>query len=52
MDVSQGFEFFLYAIVVIFAIGTILSGFFQVRTAVKPSIQRMGKFLRVANAGH
>ncbi len=51
MDVSQGFEFFLYAIVVIFAIGTILSGFFQVRTAEAVVIQRMGKFLRVANAG-
>jgi regulator of protease activity HflC (stomatin/prohibitin superfamily) len=51
MDVSQGFEFFLYAIVVIFAIGTILSGFFQVRTAEAVVIQRMGRFLRVANAG-
>jgi regulator of protease activity HflC (stomatin/prohibitin superfamily) len=51
MDVSQGFEFFLYAVVVIFAIGTMLSGFFQVRTAEAVVIQRMGKFLRVANAG-
>jgi regulator of protease activity HflC (stomatin/prohibitin superfamily) len=51
MDVSQGFEAFLYAIVVIFAVGTILSGFFQVRTAEAVVIQRMGKFLRVANAG-
>jgi regulator of protease activity HflC (stomatin/prohibitin superfamily) len=51
MDVSQGFEVFFYAIVAIFAVGTILSGFFQVRTAEAVVIQRMGKFLRVANAG-
>jgi regulator of protease activity HflC (stomatin/prohibitin superfamily) len=51
MDVSQGFEVFLYAIVAIFAVGTLLSGFFQVRTAEAVVIQRMGKFLRVANAG-
>src|SRR5580693_3161784 len=51
MDVSQGFAAFLYAIVAIFAVGTILSGFFQVRTAEAVVIQRMGKFLRVANAG-
>ena len=43
--------FVLYAIVAFFAIGTILSGFFQVRTAEAVVIQRMGKFLRVANAG-
>ncbi|MGA9968529.1 MAG: SPFH domain-containing protein [Terriglobales bacterium] len=51
MDVSQGFAAFLYAIVAIFTVGTILSGFFQVRTAEAVVIQRMGKFLRVANAG-
>jgi regulator of protease activity HflC (stomatin/prohibitin superfamily) len=51
MDVSQGFEAFLYAIVAIFTVGTIVSGFFQVRTAEAVVIQRMGKFLRVANAG-
>jgi regulator of protease activity HflC (stomatin/prohibitin superfamily) len=51
MDVSQGFEVFLYGIVAIFGVGTILSGFFQVRTAEAVVIQRMGKFLRVANAG-
>ncbi len=51
MDVSQGFEVFFYAIVAIFAVGTILSGFFQVRTAEAVVIQRVGKFLRVANAG-
>jgi regulator of protease activity HflC (stomatin/prohibitin superfamily) len=51
MDVSQGFEVFFYTIVAIFAVGTILSGFFQVRTAEAVVIQRMGKFLRVANAG-
>jgi regulator of protease activity HflC (stomatin/prohibitin superfamily) len=51
MDVSQGFEVFFYGILAVFAIGTILSGFFQVRTAEAVVIQRMGKFLRVANAG-
>jgi regulator of protease activity HflC (stomatin/prohibitin superfamily) len=51
MDVSSGFEVFLYGVLVLFAIGTILSGFFQVRTAEAVVIQRMGKFLRVANAG-
>jgi regulator of protease activity HflC (stomatin/prohibitin superfamily) len=43
--------FVFYAIVAFFAIGTFLSGFFQVRTAEAVVIQRMGKFLRVANAG-
>jgi regulator of protease activity HflC (stomatin/prohibitin superfamily) len=51
MDASQGLSFVLYAIVAFFAIGTILSGFFQVRTAEAVVIQRMGKFLRVATAG-
>jgi regulator of protease activity HflC (stomatin/prohibitin superfamily) len=51
MDVSSGFEVFLYGLLVLFAIGTILSGFYQVRTAEAVVIQRMGKFLRVANAG-
>ena len=51
MDVSSGFEVFLYGLLILFAIGTILSGFFQVRTAEAVVIQRMGKFLRVANAG-
>jgi regulator of protease activity HflC (stomatin/prohibitin superfamily) len=43
--------FVLYAIIAFFVIGTILSGFFQVRTAEAVVLQRMGKFLRVANAG-
>lgn len=43
--------FVVYAIVFAFAIGTILKGFFQVRTAEAVVIQRMGKFLRVATAG-
>ncbi|HXR18293.1 MAG TPA: SPFH domain-containing protein [Terriglobales bacterium] len=51
MDVSQGFEVFLYGVVVLFLVGTILSGFFQVRTAEAVVIQRMGKFSRVATAG-
>ncbi len=51
MDASQGLTFVLYAIVGFFVIGTILSGLYQVRTAEAVVIQRMGKFLRVANAG-
>src|SRR5258708_23971788 len=37
--------------VALFAIGTILKGFFQVRTADAVVVQRMGKFIRVASAG-
>ena len=48
MDVPQGLVFIFY--MAFFAIGTILKGFFQVRTAEAVVIQRMGKFLRVATA--
>jgi regulator of protease activity HflC (stomatin/prohibitin superfamily) len=51
MDASTGLMFVLYAIVGFFVIGTILSGLYQVRTAEAVVIQRMGKFLCVANAG-
>lgn len=51
MDVSQGLEFLLYGVLILFVIGTILSGFFQVQTAEAAVIQRMGKFNRVATAG-
>jgi regulator of protease activity HflC (stomatin/prohibitin superfamily) len=51
MDGSNGPMLFLYAIIAIFVIGTILKGFFQVRTAEAVVIQRMGKFNRVATAG-
>jgi len=51
MDASEGRIYIFYAIVALFALGTIFSGFFQVRTAEAVVIQRMGKFLRVANAG-
>jgi len=51
MDASQGMAVVLYAIIAFFVIGTVLSGFFQVRTAEAAVIQRMGKFLRVATAG-
>jgi len=51
MDVSQTLEVFLYGVIAILAVGTILSGFYQVRTAEAVVIQRMGKFLRVASAG-
>jgi len=51
MDVSQAFAFFFYGLVALFVLGTILKGFYQVRTAEAVVIQRLGKFLRVANAG-
>ena len=51
MDPSQTLLFIFYSIAGLFAVGTILSGFFQVRTAEAAVIQRMGKFLRVATAG-
>ena len=49
MDTMPGLV--IAAIVGIFALGTILSGFFQVRTAEAVVVQRMGKFQRVAGAG-
>ena len=51
MDSSQVLSIFVYGVVGIFVLGTILSGFFQVRTAEAVIVQRMGKFLRVATAG-
>jgi regulator of protease activity HflC (stomatin/prohibitin superfamily) len=51
MDSSQTLTFILYGIVALFLVGTILSGLFQVRTAEAVVVQRMGKFLRVGNAG-
>ena len=42
---------FLYVVIALFVIGTVLKGFFQVRTAEAVVIQRMGKFNGVANAG-
>lgn len=51
MDSSQTVMFIFYGIIALFAVGTILSGFFQVRTAEAVVIQRMGKFERVGNAG-
>ena len=51
MDASQTLLVIFYAIVGLFLLGTILSGFFQVKTAEAVVIQRIGKFLRVANAG-
>jgi regulator of protease activity HflC (stomatin/prohibitin superfamily) len=51
MDAGQGALFVLYGIIILFAIGTILSGFFQVMTAEAAVIQRMGKFQCVATAG-
>ena len=51
MDFSQAVEFIFFAILAFFLIGTILKGFFQVQTAEAVVVQRMGKFLCVANAG-
>src|SRR5277367_5803238 len=51
MEAGQGLELVLFAIVGIFLLGTILSGFFQVRTAEAVVVQRMGRFQRVASAG-
>ena len=51
MESSPVLAFVFYGIVALFLLGTLLSGFFQVRTAEAVVIQRMGKFLRVANAG-
>jgi regulator of protease activity HflC (stomatin/prohibitin superfamily) len=51
MEGSNGPMLFFYTIIALFVIGTILKGFFQVRTAEAVVIQRMGKFNRVATAG-
>jgi regulator of protease activity HflC (stomatin/prohibitin superfamily) len=51
MEAGQAVLFVFYGIVLLFAIGTALSGFFQVMTAEAAVIQRMGKFQRVATAG-
>jgi regulator of protease activity HflC (stomatin/prohibitin superfamily) len=51
MDFTQGLMFLFYAVIALFVLGTILSGFYQVKTAEAIVIQRMGKFNRVANAG-
>lgn len=51
MDIGQFVTYVVYGVVVLFLIGTVLSGLFQVMTAEAAIIQRMGKFLRVANAG-
>jgi len=51
MDFSQALAFLFYGVLALFILGTILSGFFQVRTAEAVVIQRMGKFNRVATAG-
>jgi regulator of protease activity HflC (stomatin/prohibitin superfamily) len=51
MEPSQAVFWFFFVIFALFVLGTILSGFFQVRTAEACVVQRMGKFLRVAMAG-
>ena len=42
---------FLFGLIALFVIATLLSGFFKVNTAEAVIIQRMGKFQRVATAG-
>ena len=42
---------FLFGLITLFVIATLLSGFFKVNTAEAVIIQRMGKFQRVATAG-
>jgi regulator of protease activity HflC (stomatin/prohibitin superfamily) len=51
MDAGSEALFVFYGLVLLFVIGTILSGFFQVMTAQAAVIQRMGKFQCVATAG-
>jgi len=51
MDVPQTLLAVFGVLLGVFVLATILKGFFQVRTAEAVVIQRMGKFLRVANAG-
>jgi regulator of protease activity HflC (stomatin/prohibitin superfamily) len=51
MDAAETLLMIFYVVLGLFVLGTILSGFFQVRTAEAAVIQRMGRFLRVANAG-
>jgi regulator of protease activity HflC (stomatin/prohibitin superfamily) len=51
MDPSQAVFWFFFVIFALFVLGTILGGFFQVRTAEACVVQRLGKFLRVATAG-
>jgi regulator of protease activity HflC (stomatin/prohibitin superfamily) len=51
MDGTSVLWMVLGAIVVVLALGTILSGFFQVHTAEAAVVQRLGKFQRVASAG-
>jgi regulator of protease activity HflC (stomatin/prohibitin superfamily) len=51
MDGTSTIEFFFFGILALFALATIFSGFFQVRTAEAVVIQRLGKFQRVGSAG-
>ena len=51
MDNSSTAMLVFYVIAGIFLLITIFSGFYQVRTAEAVVVQRLGKFLRVGNAG-
>jgi regulator of protease activity HflC (stomatin/prohibitin superfamily) len=50
-DHMAGFITFLTVLVILFAFGTILSGFFTVPTAKAGVVQRFGRFVRVAGPG-
>ena len=47
----EAFMTFLLVLVIIFGLGTVLSGFFTVATAKAAVVQRFGKFVRVAGPG-
>ncbi len=47
----EGLVVFLFVIVILFGIGTILSGLFTVPTAKAAVVQRFGRFVRVAGPG-
>ena len=51
LQTPEVLPFLFYGIVGLLLVGTIRSGLFQVRTAEAVVVQRMGKFLRVGNAG-
>ena len=47
----DAFATILLVLVILFGIGTILSGLFTVATAKAAIVQRFGKFVRVAGPG-
>jgi alpha-L-fucosidase len=47
----QGIATFLFALLILFGIGTFFSGLFTVATAQAAAVERFGRFVRVAGAG-